>query len=145
MISKKRPLMISGVLLIMLGLSGIIASIVLGQVRIYLVLIIPVFVMKGPLPLISVLLIITGSIILFFSRIGPSIDQRGSSGPTSIISDKTFDGGGVIFIGPIPIIFGTKKFKEGLPKTYYFWILGVAIFIIIMAMILIMSFILWIN
>ncbi len=130
--------MILGVLLILLGLSGIIASIVLGQVRIYLVLIIPVFVMQGPLPLISVLLLIIGFFIFFFSRIGPSSDQRGSPGPTSTISDKNFDGGGVIFIGPIPIIFGTKGFKEGLPRTYYLWILGIAILIIIL-----MTIVLW--
>ncbi len=133
--------MISGILLVLVGISGIIASMVLGQVRIYLILIIPIFVMDGFMPLISVIMLIAGSFMLFFSRIGPLSPQNESS-LTSIHNSKgRVEGGGVIFIGPIPIIFGSKRFKEGLPRVIFFWILGIAILIFILATIVLWSII----
>jgi uncharacterized protein (TIGR00304 family) len=103
-----------GVALLLVGLITTAVSIYLGSIKFYLVVIIPVLTSDvgwGSLPLLAVF----AGIVLMM--IGPAIGEDGrSSGQEGGSTDE--DGrsverrtgiGGVVLIGPIPIIFGTDR------------------------------------
>lgn len=124
----------ASVLLLAAGLLGVLLSVILGQVKIYFILIIPVFVMEGILPILSVLFLIGGAIGIFIGRLSSYTDSEGFSK-----SGKNIDGGGIIFLGPIPIVFGSRKFREDLPRRIWLWTMGFAIFVILIIAIVLIS------
>ncbi len=112
---------ISGLVLLVLGSIGIIGSFIIGSIEVYLILIIPVFVFKGIVPALSFVLILIGSVMILFARLSiKRIDDRGGQ-------ERSIEGGGVIFLGPIPIVFGSKGFKEGLPSWCKLLIVGIIV------------------
>ncbi len=89
-----------------------------GQVQGYLVLIFPVLTGSGPLPLAGIALLVLGIVLGFLSFArsplevpgGPQPAARSASSPSSPPTpapgpSKPF--GGVVFLGPIPIVFGS--------------------------------------
>lgn len=97
--------------ILMIAASAILLALaaIRGELEIALVVIIPVIMGSGPLSLVGGLLLFFGLLVLLLSYFGvprrgdedfePRLDQlEGASGPKV---------GGVVLVGPIPIIFGS--------------------------------------
>jgi len=90
------------------GIFLVVLSIIEGQANIALLFIIPIIYGTGAYLAIGILLIFL-SFIMFFLFIGPlKVERRETKGERTK-THKESSYGGVIFIGPIPIIFGKDK------------------------------------
>ncbi|MFP4169536.1 MAG: TIGR00304 family membrane protein [Methanomassiliicoccales archaeon] len=92
--------------LVMIGVAA-----ALGQIEFSLFLIIPVLHGQGPLAALSILLLFSGILVLFLSLIpwheeAPHIREEGND-LTWEYGDGKKRFGGVVLIGPVPIIFGS--------------------------------------
>ncbi|MCK5773593.1 MAG: hypothetical protein KAH57_07365, partial [Thermoplasmata archaeon] len=98
------PLMVA-----LLGLIGIIISISRGMIEVLLVLIVPVIVGKGLWAFVSIALFITGvvwlSIVYYGSKYDPDLTNTNSAN-TKGAKDQKKLAGGIVFMWPIPIVFG---------------------------------------
>ncbi len=105
-------------LLFMVGAALLIQGIWQGEGEVYLFLVFPVFVSRGPLSLLGSLLILA-SLILGFLSTGGILSSRalrmlrsdapmgsGSGGRTEGTEKKV---GGVLLLGPIPIVLGSNE------------------------------------
>ena len=106
---------ISSLIMTISGIIGLIISFFLGTVDVYILLFIPIFKLSGFLPMISIFLLFAGVILLFislsfgtftFKDEGPDDHNRSYSG-----KEVRSEWGGLILIGPIPIIFGSRFSK----------------------------------
>lgn len=122
-----------GLSLFLLGAATMVLAASLGQVQVYMLLLLPIFVLKGPVGIISVLLLISGAALLLFGR-SIEKDHRPSLGRAHIDdnrADRTHYGrrpradvGGIIFLGPVPIVLGSKVFKKRLPDWWSLFLIG---------------------
>ena len=102
----------AGVLLFFLGIVSAIAMAALGMGGFYILLVVPVFYLTGPFSVIPVILIIAGMMLIFVQSFERPVPYEPGSGNLSNDQSprpqephkKGF--GGVIMIGPVPIIFG---------------------------------------
>src|SRR5438093_4702780 len=81
-----------------------------GEANVYLVLVIPVIVGTGPLALLGVFLVIAGFLLTFLlwpSRLVAEPGDRGVSPVSPEGAPPARRWGGVLFLGPIPVIFGS--------------------------------------
>jgi len=101
--------------MILVGVALAVAAVVAGEIDLVLVIIFPVLIGEGVLGLASMTLIFLGFLLLFLSFFFmPSLprseaeqaqgtewrtDERGKG--------RSVKGGGVILIGPVPLIFGS--------------------------------------
>ncbi len=103
----RRTLLPIGLLLLAAGVSLLAMAIALGQAELSLVLIVPVVHGSGPLVGLSVVMLFMGMVVTFLSL---------SSGPVQG-GEGAEEGerkwGGVVLIGPIPIIFGSGRALRG--------------------------------
>jgi uncharacterized protein (TIGR00304 family) len=98
------------VLLICLGLALIAASVLTGEAKVGIVVIIPVIYGGGVLLLGGVLCVMAGIMLFFFSSSQGSAEDDAGTGQEGHGENRTERrGGGVLLIGPVPIIFGTDK------------------------------------
>jgi uncharacterized protein (TIGR00304 family) len=97
--------------LIALGVALIIASVITGESKIAIVVIIPVVYGGGILLLCGVLAIMAGIMLLFFSGSsgGAENDVEDGTGEAEDQTHSRARAGGVLLIGPVPIIFGSDK------------------------------------
>lgn len=129
-----------GALMVISGSAGVIYSTAAGRLDFNLVFIVPVISTDYPLGVLSFILLLTGSIMLgsyfAFSRfIGDngfetitSQDRGNSKGKGGKVrSGNGKRWGGVIFLGPIPIIIGNRGFFRDMPL----WVIGIAVMAII--------------
>jgi uncharacterized protein (TIGR00304 family) len=111
-----RLLRLAALLMIATGIVISIVSIAQGQMRVALFLIFPVFYAEGILPAIGVALLFIGMVALFLAFFA----SVANSGVRPDQNNRSFDGfgtgdgrkprmkaGGVVLIGPVPIIFGS--------------------------------------
>ncbi len=105
-----------GLLLFIFGIVSSIILVTLGMGKFYLFVIIPVFYFTGVYSLVPILFLITGILLMFFQlpcESGSHSHWRGDhqndneTHPGEIAGKKKF--GGVIMIGPIPLIFGNDQ------------------------------------
>ncbi len=91
--------MVTGVILVAI-------SVLTGEARVAIVIIIPVIYGAGVLMLGGILCVIAGFFLMFYSGSmgGPQNDEETTGQATA--ERKV---GGVLMIGPIPIIFGSDK------------------------------------
>lgn len=125
LLSMKRMLIPFGIFI--LGLSLVIYSVIRGETELYLFLIFPVFRGSGLYMLFGAVLMISAFILAFIIPLrsySQKVDRDTYTREASRGKDTEF--GGVIFIGPIPIIFGKDK---KMSKTMLF--LGLAIALIL--------------
>ena len=124
------------------GLLLLITGIITGEVEVFLFLIFPVFRLSGILGLISLILFISGLAVLFVSySIGSgegAADKRdvrssahGRNSPRGHGQGDLSRWGGVVFIGPIPIVFGDRDTMGKLPKWGVLVLIGIGIMIAI--------------
>ncbi|MFO7992346.1 MAG: DUF131 domain-containing protein [Thermoplasmata archaeon] len=122
--------MIIPFVIFILGLSLVIYSVVKGETDLYLFLIFPVFVGGGWYMLLGALLMISAFILAFIIPLhsySQKADRDTYTRHTSTKKDTEF--GGVIFIGPIPIIFGKDK---KMSKTMLFVGLAIALILFVL-------------
>lgn len=105
---RYRALKIAGGALVMLGIVLLVLAVLEGQASLALVLIIPVIYGTGPLLAISVLMIFAGLALVFMSffQTAPGMD-------TANAPREKKEWGGVILIGPIPIVIGSAGMLKG--------------------------------
>jgi uncharacterized protein (TIGR00304 family) len=94
--------------LLVLGIVVLLVAIAEGEASVALVVIIPVIYGGGALLVLAVLLIFAGFLLLSasFARRAPR-----EEGPTENETKREF--GGVVLIGPIPIVFGSARALRG--------------------------------
>ncbi|MEF8834889.1 MAG: DUF131 domain-containing protein [Candidatus Thermoplasmatota archaeon] len=96
------------VIILLSGIFLVIFSVMNSEVEIELLFIVPVIYGSGIYLALGILLIFLSFIVGFFLLLGrPSIKRKDQTIKEGIQKDSSY--GGVIFIGPIPIIFGKDK------------------------------------
>lgn len=91
-----------------LFISGIFligASAVFGKGGIMLFFFIPVFYGTGILAFLGMLCIVVSMFLMFYSM--TSIFEYRKEDVAESAEEKKMEGGGIVFIGPVPIIFGS--------------------------------------
>lgn len=112
--------MFLGIVLLSIGTCLVVYGSITGSVKLYLILIVPVLVMNGPIGLLAILTIFAGMGVLFVGLAFRSFEfALGSLGDLKLegveisglgMPDMEKGGfGGVVFLGPIPIVFGNNK------------------------------------
>jgi len=95
------------VVVLLAGILLVIFSIIEGEAKIGLLFIVPIIYGTGVYLALGILLIFL-SFIMFFLFLGPTVEGREIKRERTK-THKESSYGGVIFIGPIPIIFGKDK------------------------------------
>lgn len=126
---------IAGIFLLFLGMAGMIYSVIAGDARVYVLIVIPIIAIRGFVGVLSVILLITGFLITAISIFGKYTSFEEDTRKPKNRRDgqyKKVDSswGGVIFLGPFPIVFGSSGWKERIPSWIYLFILGIMAFII---------------
>lgn len=113
-----RRLSVVAIGLIALGVVLLAYTIYTGQASGYIFVVIPVFASSSPYALAGMLSLFAGIFLLFYSVASPitleqpgarpsKAPQAGASATAPPTGGKKF--GGVVFLGPIPIVFGSDK------------------------------------
>lgn len=138
-----RTRMVIGTGLMVLGAVLFLLAAYMGQARLYLVLIVPVVTVEGPLGVVSLALVMAGALVMTLGslryRTVPGLDIKSDGswdGRAPKVQGRpkgrrSVEGGGVIFIGPFPIVFGSKGFRDGLPPWWALLSIGLFIFIVL--------------
>jgi len=99
---------IISVIVLLAGISLVIFSIMEGEAKIGLLFIVPILYGTGVYLALGVLLIFS-SFMMFFLFLGHPSVERSEIKREETTTHEGSSYGGVIFIGPIPIIFGKDK------------------------------------
>lgn len=137
---RVRPVRVAALIIMVLSILMLIYSGISGDLELYMLFIIPVLRIRGIIGPISILLLIAGLIVLLISNFKGTIREYGGipskrgdniskrKGPGS---SSRSEWGGVIFLGPFPIVFGNARIVEKFPK---WWVLS--IFWIVIALVI---------
>ena len=103
-----------GIALLIVGLVTTVWSVYSGLTRFYLVVIVPVFSSDNVFGMLPLLAIFAGIVLMAlspaFDESEPDLAQPGESSNTVGGNDASrMKVGGVVLIGPIPILFGSDK------------------------------------
>ena len=109
-----RPISFVPICLLAAGLSLVVVSVTNGEADVSLVVVFPVISGSGPLFLIGVALVVTGILSGFmliaattYSPVpGPGDSSWGDAGDGT--GEKRSKYGGIVLIGPVPIVFGSN-------------------------------------
>jgi uncharacterized protein (TIGR00304 family) len=104
-----------GVVLIVAGAVLLGLAILNGDVTVALIVIIPVIYGVGPLAVLAVLMLFAGITTLLLSAASLEREEDGSNAE-EVSDDRPStkrEFGGVILIGPIPIVFGSARALRG--------------------------------
>jgi len=108
------------------------------QANVYLVLIIPVIVGTGPLAFLGIILVFAGFLLTFLlwpSRFAEDPGNRDASPTSPEGAAPARRWGGVLFLGPIPVIFGSDP-----RMTRAMLLIGVVLFLALLALTVIALF-----
>lgn len=106
---RYRAMRLSGVLLILTGIVLMAWAALEGQASFALVLVIPVLYGTGPLAAVAGLAIFSGVVLVFLSFIRAAEGAEAEETPEGVKKEW----GGVILIGPIPIVIGSAGMLKG--------------------------------
>jgi uncharacterized membrane protein len=106
---RHRVMRLSGELLILLGLVLLAWAVLEGQASFALLFVIPVLYGSGPLVAIAALMVFGGAVLVFLSFF------KAPAGKDTIASPGRAERewGGVILIGPVPIVIGSAGMLKG--------------------------------
>jgi uncharacterized membrane protein len=119
-----RTTLAIGLFLVVLGIVGMCLSVILGSVSVALVILVPVIMFDGILPVLSMFSFIAGLVAIASQWIVKGKSSRAGK------DEETW--GGVVLIGPFPILFGAMK--GAIPL--HIRVLLIAVFSIVIAMML---------
>ena len=114
-----------GFSLILFGIALLVVFSLLGLASVGLFIIFPFFFSTNPISAIPIIIIIFGFLILFFAPFSGSIERNEDRSEPNLRGESKKSFGGIIMIGPVPIIFGSSR------KMVYA-LIGVAVVIIIL-------------
>lgn len=97
-----------GASLLVLGIAVLLVALAEGEANVALIVIIPVVYGGGPLLVLAILFIFAGFLLLSFA-FAHRVEREGP--PTDDEVKREF--GGVVLIGPIPIVFGSARALRG--------------------------------
>jgi uncharacterized protein (TIGR00304 family) len=129
-----RPLQFLGPAVLLLGLLTLAVAVSRGEASLYLIVVIPAVVATGPLAFLGILLVFGGFFLTFFLRpigavaLPPTATEAVPPGPPGDAS-QTRRWGGVIFLGPIPLVFGSDP-----QMTRTMLVLGVILFFLLLGL-----------
>ena len=99
-----------GIVLFLAGLGSVMLAVLLGEMSFGLVLfIIPVVYGSSAFGILGALLIVAGIFAYFWGGVDEARKADSSSEPSEEKSSAKREIGGVVLIGPIPIVFGTSS------------------------------------
>jgi uncharacterized membrane protein len=106
---RSRAMRLLGASLLILAAALFAWAVLDDQVFFALVFVIPVLYGTGPLMAVSVLMAFAGMMLVFLSFFGPAARSDASAAPEGAKKEW----GGVILIGPIPIVIGSAGMLRG--------------------------------
>lgn len=120
------------------GVVTMALAVARGQASVYLVLVIPVIIGTGPLAFLGIVLVFAGFLLTFLfwpSRFGvdPGVRDAVPTSPESAPPARRW--GGVLFLGPIPVIFGSDP-----RMTRAMLLIGVVLFLALLALTVLVLF-----
>ncbi len=102
----------AGILFVVIGIAMLVVAATQGDLNLAIFVIFPIIVGEGVLPALGGVLIFAGLLLIFFSFVarlqegaGRAVDRASEASDTG--QRKRY--GGVLLIGPLPIIFGSDK------------------------------------
>ncbi|GEM_PF-1123265 len=100
----RRPLAAAGALLLALSLALLLYAALRGEASLALLFVIPILTITGPVGAVGALLLPAAILLLFLSL----LPERGQQ---NAVQDSVTGSrwGGVVMIGPIPILFGSAR------------------------------------
>ena len=123
-----RPIRFVGPGIVLTGLAALALAVARGEASVYLIFIVPAVVGTGPLAFLGILLVFLGFFLTFFlwtaAAPPPAIEPTEIPAITPQGSQKTRRWGGVVFLGPIPLVFGSDP-----QMTRWMLILGAILFL----------------
>lgn len=119
---KWNSMRIIGLLLIMISVILFLLGVMFEEVEVYLVLFIPVIKMKGIMAPIGMFTFIIGMVILMLSSVQGMFKANDRMNVSN--DDRGAKWGGMIFLGPIPIIIGDKETRSKFPSWWKLLMIG---------------------
>lgn len=123
-----RPIRFVGPGILLTGLVALALAVARGEASVYLILIVPAVVGTGPLAFLGILLVFLGFFLTFFLGTAaappPAIEPAEIPAIAPQGSQKARRWGGVVFLGPIPLVFGSDP-----QMTRWMLILGAILFL----------------
>jgi uncharacterized protein (TIGR00304 family) len=117
MSGSMRHVRLLGLALLIAGVALIAASVATGQGQVYLLLFIPVYVGTGALGMLGILVLFSGFFLATLGSAWRGVPVPAAPAPDSASSPESIAPpspagpparyGGVIMLGPIPIVFGS--------------------------------------
>lgn len=105
-------LRLASLLAIAAGAGLLALAVVTGQAEVGLLVVVPFIIGSGPLPLAGTLLVAAGIVGLFVATARHAAPRPPPGSPTGAEpgeGQRRTEAGGVIMIGPIPIVLGTDR------------------------------------
>lgn len=135
MVGIVRPVRLLGPIVFLAGLAALVLGFLNGQATLSLFVIFPVVTATGPWSILGIVLLIAG-VFLFFLTWAQPIEMPPPTEPPSPASASpapptapTRRWGGVVFLGPIPVVFGSDQ-----KVTQWMLIVGVALFVALLVL-----------
>lgn len=98
----------TGLTMLVVGILLVVLAVLEGQMEMALFIVFPVIYGGGLIAGLGILLVFLGSVSLFLSLIPFGTYEREENGPGYCLDrERDIKTGGVVLIGPIPIVFGS--------------------------------------
>ncbi len=134
MVGTVRLVRLVGPVLFLAGLAALIEGFLQSQATLSLFLIFPIVTATGAWAFLGIVLMVAGFFLLFFARSpvheGPFVSAPAAArSPQPPVPPSTPESpprrwGGVVFLGPIPVVFGSDQ-----KVTQWMLIVGVLLFV----------------
>jgi len=122
-----------GPAIILFGLLVLALAVQRGEASVYLVIVVPVVAGSGPIGFLAILLVFVGFFLTFLlwpgHRALPSEQTSESVRPPTDTATTPRRWGGVVFLGPIPLVFGSDP-----RMTRAMLLVGVILFLALLAL-----------
>ncbi len=128
-----RPLRLLGPALFLAGLAVLGLAVARGEATLFVVLVVPVVTATGPLAFVGILLVFAGFFASFVFRpsgvvsASPGEDVPPPGGESGAPSTRRW--GGIAFLGPFPIVFGSDPHMSRLMLA-----IGILLFLALLAL-----------
>ena len=129
-----------GVVLLLISITAFVAGMIQGSIEVVIIFIIPILIMEGFIGLIVIASFTAGVVMLFLSFVGSKEVFTTSSEKMNDLKKQKSNWGGVIFLGPIPIIFGDRETRSKFPKWSRLLLIGIAGFLLLYILIAILIY-----
>ncbi|MGQ0798345.1 MAG: TIGR00304 family membrane protein [Methanobacteriota archaeon] len=131
-----RPIRLLGPALFAAGIVVVTVAVARGEASLLVVLVVPVVQATGGLGALGILLLVVGFVASFFAlsfRTEPEADNVRTAAPSEAVpppaATRARRWGGVVFLGPVPIVFGSDA-----RMTRAMLLLGLVLFVALLAL-----------